>query len=685
MRTPLLLACPAFLAVAGAARAQVTVAVDPTADVHPISPLIYGVNFPSDDQIDAAKLTVGRWGGNATTRYNYQDDVQNTAFDYYFENLPGCWGSAQNYCIPAPTNPQENSGANAFLSDATNKGIVALFTIPTIGYTPNAPALYAQPFDCGCPKSANANQDSYDPYNDNCGNGQVNHAFIDCGPASQTSMVVDAGWSSQWVTYLVGKFGADTGGRIYALDNEPNLWSSTHHDVHPTKLTYDELWQKMRDNATAIVGADPTAEISGPAEWGWPNYFCSDADNIALGCSATSPDRAAHGGEELVAWLLDQAAAYEQDAGTRILHYLDLHYYPQGGSPPENTRSLWDPTYTDPSWINDQIQLIPRMHDWVNQHYPGTKIAISEFDFGDHTTATGAVTYAEVLGIFAREGVDMATAWSPPSIGDPAFGAYVLYRNFDGAGGAFESTYARTTVTGAGVAAFGAVGPTRATVALANENSSATDVVITLGNFQADATASVYALGSGSSIDKQPDVTLDDAGAIALSLPATSIAMVVVQGTNPNVPDGGTASTGGTTGSTSTGSTTTSGGTSGGATTSGGRTSGGTTGSSTGTGTTSTTTSGTSGGATTGGGTTGAATTTTGTTTGGTTEVKSSGCGCTTGNTSDALPVTLALALVLMVWRRRGARTRNLLRYNGNDESGNEALDCCADRSRRLH
>src|SRR6185437_9997058 len=73
------------------ARAQaVTVSVDPTQDVRPISPLVYGMNFPSAAQLSQGKIPLMRWGGNATTRYNYQIDVYNTASDYFFENIPEC-------------------------------------------------------------------------------------------------------------------------------------------------------------------------------------------------------------------------------------------------------------------------------------------------------------------------------------------------------------------------------------------------------------------------------------------------------------------------------------------------------------------------------------------------------------------------------------------------------------------
>ena len=523
-------------------RADVTVTVDASADNHPISPLIYGMNFPSDAQL-AAGVPLARWGGNSTSRYNYQVDVHNTGNDYYFENLPGCWDAAFNYCATPPADPKETSGANAFVGAAKTAGVVQLFTLPTLGYVAKAPATYAHPFPCGCPRTFAANQDDYDAYDTNCGNCKVGGEYITPPPATTTSMAITPQWDADWVAYLTTKFGASNGTRIYALDNEPALWSSTQHDVHPTRLTYDELWQRMRDHAVAILGADPTAQIAGPSEWGWLNYLCSDADNVSNGCSATSPDRAAHGGEELVAWLLDQAHAYEQAHGTRILHYLDLHYYPQGGEPPENLRSLWDPTYTDPSYINDKINLLPRMHAWVDQHYPGTKLAISEYDFYHHDEPLGAVTYAEVLGIFGREGLDAATAWSPPAATEAAFGAFLLYLNYDGAGAKFERTSVHTAVTGTGVAAFAATGPERMTVVLVNETATAAPVTVELQHFGTGTIAS-YFTGNSPTITRQPDVALGDT--IAVSVPAMSFALLAIPRDVPLGDDSITGDAGGT-------------------------------------------------------------------------------------------------------------------------------------------
>src|SRR6185503_15769922 len=102
----------------------------------------------------------------------------------------------------------------------------------------------------------------------------------------------------------------------------------------------------------AVKGSDPTAAVLGPAEWGWPNYFCSTADVPDNGCSASSPDRAAHGGIDISSWYLQQFADYEEQNGTRLLDYFDLHYYPQATYQgarykpiTDVTRPLWDRDY----------------------------------------------------------------------------------------------------------------------------------------------------------------------------------------------------------------------------------------------------------------------------------------------------------------------------------------------------
>src|SRR5215467_7679850 len=61
--------------------------VDAGAAHHPISPDIYGINDYSDQGLaNELRLSVRRWGGDATTRYNWQLDTYNSAADWYYEN-----------------------------------------------------------------------------------------------------------------------------------------------------------------------------------------------------------------------------------------------------------------------------------------------------------------------------------------------------------------------------------------------------------------------------------------------------------------------------------------------------------------------------------------------------------------------------------------------------------------------
>ena len=129
-----------------------------------------------------------------------------------------------------------------------------------------------------------------------------------------------------------------------------------------------------------------------------------------------------------------------------------MHYYPQGGEFSDDvstamqqrrnrsTRSLWDPNYVDETWINDRVQLIPRLRGWVDQHYPGTQIGITEYNWGAEGHINGATTQADILGIFGREGLDMAARWATPATSTPTYKAIKLYRNYDGQRSTFGDT-----------------------------------------------------------------------------------------------------------------------------------------------------------------------------------------------------------------------------------------------------
>ena len=183
---------------------------------------------------------------------------------------------------------------------------------------------------------------------------------------------------------LDGARNANGGVRYYILDNEPSIWHSTHRDVRPTAPTMDEIRDKTIDFAQKIKAVDPTALVVGPEEWGWSGYFYSGYDQQygSLHGWGSLPDRANHGGADYLPWLLDQMRQHQTATGQRLLDVFTVHYYPQGGEFSDDvssamqlrrnrsTRSLWDPDYVDETWINDQVQLVPRLKNWVEHLLP---------------------------------------------------------------------------------------------------------------------------------------------------------------------------------------------------------------------------------------------------------------------------------------------------------------------------
>jgi hypothetical protein len=540
------LAAAACLALAHAAAAAAAsgpaVTVDAAAGVHAISDDIYGMNFAPEALAQELALPVRRMGGNATTRYNWQIDTYNTGSDWFFENIPNP--------LPVGRTLPDGSAADQFVEQDRRTGTKTILTVPMTGWVAKRrPPGDTHPYDCGFRVSAYGAQQQVDPWDTNCGNGvRQDGSLVTGNDPHDTSAASDPAFVQGWLRHLVGNYGkAGAGGvAFYDLDNEPELWSSTHRDVRPQHLGYDELLSRGQQYAAAVKAIDAGAQTLGPSSWGWTAYFYSDLDTAPGGDWWNDPkDREAHGGTPLAEWYLQQMRAYEQQHGQRLLDYVDEHYYPQangvygGATDPatdalrlRSTRSLWDPSYVDESWIAQAVQLIPMMHAWVAADYPGTKISISEYNWGALGDINGALAQADVLGIFGREGVDLATLWGPPAATDPGAFAFRMYRNVDGKGGRFGDTAVQATSADQGRLAVYAArrGPGGAlTLVAVNKSGTKLASTITLKNFAAGASARVWRYGPAnlSTIQHLKDVPVS-AGAFKASLPANSITMYVV-------------------------------------------------------------------------------------------------------------------------------------------------------------
>src|ERR1700736_2085388 len=66
----------------------INVSVDVLSNRHVLSSYVYGGAYPKDaPTITDSGMTVVRWGGNATSRYNWQAGTYNAANDWYFEDF----------------------------------------------------------------------------------------------------------------------------------------------------------------------------------------------------------------------------------------------------------------------------------------------------------------------------------------------------------------------------------------------------------------------------------------------------------------------------------------------------------------------------------------------------------------------------------------------------------------------
>jgi len=567
---------PVFAALAIASPAQQTgppLSISAASGQHAISPDIYGINFfwTTTNAASAMDIrpTVRRWGGNNTSTYHWKFDVSNIDADWFFEVLP-------DKSVDASKLPAGGS-FNQFADQARTTGGKLLGTIPVLGWLPKARIEM-----CSFDQAKYGKQCKIDPYAQyhpyTCGDGIVYTSA--CGDPTQTDgkqpstptyiqndpadayAQFDQSLQAEWIQYLITRYGKGNQGGIgiWSLDNEPIWWDSTHRDIHPNPYTYDELLSTNMTYARAVKQADPTALVAGPVSDNWASLWYSKADIVAgwaKGNYWSNPvDRNAHGGLALTPWYLQQFQNYEKQNGTRLLDYLDMHAYIEPSAVdssvrPEpasvqalrlaSTREFWDATYvvTGDYWIRDvdnnganiAPQLIPRVKAMIDQYYPGTKLAITEYNFGGFDTLNGALAQADLLGIFGREGLDLATLWGQPKPTDPVAFAFRMYRNFDGIGGAFGET-AVQSVSGdqSQLAVYGAIrSDGNLTAMVINKTGGDLGTTLNLSGFAPGGAAKVwqYSGANPGQIVSQSDVPVNGQ-AVTTVFPANSLTMLVI-------------------------------------------------------------------------------------------------------------------------------------------------------------
>ena len=502
---------------ASAQGAGPSINVDVSANRHPINPDIYGMAAygVAPAYQAAARLPVLRWGGDGTTRYNWQVDSSNAGFDWFF------MGGAGN------ANPVASAGPDALVRADQATHSQTLLTIPIIPYINNSAA-----WSCSFPVSVYGAQQATNPYvfpnGDTCGNSiaadgtQLTDNNIFANHVANTPS-----FQAQWVQHLVQTFGrASHGGvRFYQLDNEPLGWGNTHRDVQPGGAPYSTIVSLGQQYAAAVKQQDPSALVLGPSDFtlgGWIGTP-SAQNNLFAG-----------------QYYLQQMAANAQASGRRVLDYFDEHYYFSFSDPASqlaSTRTLWDPTYNGGTWVEQYffygpMQLIPRFRQWIGQYYPGTKLSFSEYSIDSgQKLITDALAEADVLGILGWQAVDLATMWSPPQPTDPIAFSFLFFRNYDGLRHGFGNV--SVSAVSADQGSVGAYAAQRnanvLTLVLINKTSNALVSPVTLANPAPTGNAQAFSYSGAdlTAIHKLAPVTFS-AGAANVTPPGYSTTMLVV-------------------------------------------------------------------------------------------------------------------------------------------------------------
>jgi hypothetical protein len=425
------------------ATVNINVTVDALSSRHLVSPYVYGGAYPQDaPTITDSGLTVVRWGGNATSRYNWKLFTYNAANDWYYEDF--------NY-----TEIGDADSAK-FISDVKRAGSIPLMTMVMLPWVANT-AENGSNGHWSFSVAKYGSQCSADPYNTDAGNGlktdcsttltaNPNDANVPLLDQPGTSDPAGSVYRNQWAAALAAAFG--TAPHFYDMDNEIDIWGGTHRDVHPAPSAYNEMRDTFITEARNLKRWDPKAIRLGPVSCCWWFYWNG----------ANGSDKGAHAGVDLVPWWLNEVYWEDKRDKTRSVDVLDVHAYPD--TPDTSTwtqaqkqalaariyRDYWDPTYVSESssinqnWAtfiqpNKTIPFrIPRIRATANMIYPGTPVSFTEWSAAiagesDFSTALGD---ADAYGTLGRERIYLASRWVAPVPTNPNYLAFKLFTNYDG-------------------------------------------------------------------------------------------------------------------------------------------------------------------------------------------------------------------------------------------------------------
>jgi hypothetical protein len=505
--------------------ADVTITVDPT-KTHSISPYIYGTNFYSGNTSPQPHFTLDRDGGNRWTAYNWETNASNAGSDYIYNN--DAYLSSSN--VPA-------EAVRSFITGDQNAGLASLVTFQLQGYVSadeNGPV--ARPF----PNLSRFKQVIEKKSTKDATPFTINP------PTTDAYVYMDEfAWALDQKFLGMGIFGANpTHPTFVSLDNEPDLWSSTHEEVQgSTNISSTNFVSKTVTLSEALKDQFPNLVIFGPVNYGFNGIYSWQGDPSL----SPTPSGANWFADKYLAGIKTASTTY----GKPVVDVYDFHWYSEAtdgtkrvtnmtGSTltdaqvqaiVQSPRSLWDPSFTENSWITNSvlhapINILGRLQAKIAAENPGMKLAITEYENGGFNHIAGTIAQADNLGIFGNMGLFAANFWPPGGTYSYALAGFRAFRGFDGGTANFPSTSLQTTSSDvASVAVYAASDPSilgRICFVAINRSTSSKVTVI---NGQALAGAAhLYQMTAASAAGQSP-VQPVFAGLVPASGPSMTITL----------------------------------------------------------------------------------------------------------------------------------------------------------------
>jgi Glycoside hydrolase family 44/Fibronectin type III domain len=520
--------------------ADVTITIDPTKS-KPISPYIYGMNFYNGVTGAPPHLTFDRDGGNRWTAYNWETNASNAGSDYIYDN--------DNY-LSSSTVPAE--AVRSFIAADQNAGLASLITVQLQGLVSadeNGPVSVANPPDLTRFKTVVDKKSTVS-----------STPFTVNPPTTDANVYMD-----EFVWALDQKF---TGLRIFgtnpthptflSLDNEPELWNSTHLEVQGhNPVTSDNYITKTINLSKALKDQFPNVLIFGPVHYGFQGIYNWQGELSATPSGANwFPDKylqalktasTAYGKPLVDVYDFHWYAEDYDSNGTRILNLTSTTLTDaQIQLIVQSPRNLWDPTFTDSGnsnpWIYQElggtpINILGRLQAKINTENPGMKISVTEYESGGWNHIAGTIAQADNLGIFGAQGVFAASFWPPNGTYSYALAGFRAFRGFDGASASFGDTSLQANSSNVAnvvvYASLDSATPGRVVLVAINRSNAAK---VTAINGQAlSGTAHLYQMTAsttaGQSIVQPVSIgTMAASGsALTITLPAYSVTTIDVR------------------------------------------------------------------------------------------------------------------------------------------------------------